>query len=122
MKQITLPLDEFQQTPVVRLNHLRALLDSGAYIPIWVDDEKLLTDVLGATLVKQNVEFAGFGGKAVGNLYRVTMQIGDLIYEVDDKHHKLNITVPDDESLIRNLRIVDKDGKIHVLCNSAWAD
>ena len=74
MKQVTLQLDEFQQRPVVRLNRLRALLDSGAYIPVWVDD----------------------------------------------KHHRLNITIPDDESLIRNLRVVDKEGNLHVLCSSMW--
>ncbi len=84
---------------------------------------------------------------AYGNLYKVTIQVGDLmypnmhiiasdefdvpfhiilsatmfahlIYEIDDKNHKLNITVPDSESMIRNLRIVDKNGKLYVLCNS----
>lgn len=40
----------------------------------------------------------------------------DLIYEIDDKSHKLNIKVPDGESEIRNLKIIDKNGKVHVLC------
>ena len=149
MKQMTLPLDELQQRPVVRLNRLRALLDTGAYIPIWFDDEEILTSVMGGTLIRRDVEFSGFGGTTKGNLYRVTMYVGDLIYpnmaiianseldvpfnliisatmfqnllyEVDDKNHRLNITVPDDESNVRNLCIADKDGKIHVLCNSVW--
>ena len=42
-----------------------------------------------------------------------------LIYEIDTKNHKLNITIPNDESLIRNLRIQDSNGKLHVLCTSA---
>lgn len=149
MKQITLPLDEFQQRPVVRLNRLRALLDTGAYIPVWVDDEDILTSVMGGTWIRRDVEFSGFGGKTKGNLYQVTISIGELtypnmviianseldvpfnlilsatmfqnlIYEVDDKNHRLNITVPDDESNVRNLCIVDRDGIMHVLCNSIW--
>lgn len=149
MKQMTLPLDEFQQRPVVRLNRLRALLDSGAYIPVWVDDEDILVDTFGAALVKKGVSFTGFGGTAKGNLYQITLQIGELvypnmiiiansdldvpfnlilsatmfqnlIYEVDDKHHRLNVTIPDDESAVRNLHIVDKNGQLHILCNSVW--
>lgn len=29
----------------------------------------------------------------------------------------LNVTVVNDSDLVRNLRVIDKDGKIHVLCN-----
>lgn len=43
----------------------------------------------------------------------------NLIYEIDDKNHKLNVTIPDEESTVRNLRIVNSDGRIHVLCSSA---
>ena len=42
----------------------------------------------------------------------------NLIYEIDDRNHRLNITIPDEESKVRNLRIVNLDGKIHVLCSS----
>lgn len=42
----------------------------------------------------------------------------NLIYEIDNKHHKLNVTIPDDESTVRNLRIKDSNGRLHVLCNS----
>ena len=152
MRQITLLMDDTQKRPVIQIsNGLTALLDTGAYIPVWVDDEKILTDVFGATLQKRDVAFTGFGGTAIGNLYKVTFQIGDLIYpnmviianddlkvpfnlilsatmfqnliyEVDDKNHRLNITVPDEESLIRNLRIVDKEENLHVLCDSLWDD
>ena len=41
MKQFTLPLDATQQRPVVLLkNSLTTLLDTGAYIPIWTDEER----------------------------------------------------------------------------------
>ena len=64
MKQMTLQLDSRQQRPVVRLkNGLRALLDTGAYIPVWTDDEDILVENLGATMFQ------------------------NLIYEVDDKNH-----------------------------------
>lgn len=147
MKQFTLRLDATQQRPVVLLkNTLTALLDTGAYIPIWTDDEDILVSVLGGKLIKRNVPFTGFGGTAYGNLYQVTLEIGDLIfpnmhivansdlntsynlilsatmfeglsYEIDTKMHRLNISVPDEEALVRNLRIVDSNGSLHILCN-----
>ena len=148
MKQFTLDLDKSQQRPIVMLQTgLKPLLDTGAYIPVWVGGETVLSEGLGAELVRKNISFTGFGGIAYGNLYKVTIQVGDLmypnmnivasdafdvpfhiilsatmfahlIYEIDDYNHKFNITVPDNESMIRNLRVVDKNGKLYVLCNS----
>ena len=148
MKQMTLKLDSLQQRPVVIVgNGMTALLDTGAYIPVWTDDESILVEKLGAEMVAERVSFTGFGGRATGNLYKVTLQLGDLIYpnmiiisnddlevpfnmilsatmfqnliyEIDDRNHRLNITIPDEESKVRNLRIVNLDGKIHVLCSS----
>lgn len=149
MKQMTLQLDSRQQRPVVRLkNGLRALLDTGAYIPVWTDDEDILVENLGASLITKDVSFSGFGGEARGNLYKVSINVGELyypnmtiivnqdldtpfnlilsatmfqnlIYEVDDKNHRMNIMIPDEESMVRNLRIEDSGGQIHILCNSA---
>ena len=149
MKQMTLQLDSRQQRPVVRLkNGLRALLDTGAYIPVWTDDEDILVENLGASLITKDVSFSGFGGEARGNLYKVSINVGELyypnmtiivnqdldtpfnlilsatmfqnlIYEVDDKNHRMNIMVPDEESMVRSLRIEDSGGQIHILCNSA---
>ncbi len=34
------------------------------------------------------------------------------------KWYKLNIKIPDDESFVRDLRLVDEDGKMYILCNS----
>lgn len=148
MRQMTLKLDSTQQRPVVLVgDNMTALLDTGAYIPVWTDDESILVEKLGAVLVAENVSFTGFGGQASGNLYKVTLQVGDLIYpnmviianndlavpfnmilsatmfqnliyEIDDRNHKLNVTVSEEESMVRNLRIVSSDGKIHVLCSS----
>ena len=43
----------------------------------------------------------------------------NLIYEINNKTHRLNITVPDDESHIRNLTIKDENGHLRVFCTSA---
>ena len=147
MKQFTLRLDATQQRPVVLLkNTLTALLDTGAYIPVWTDDEDILVSELGGRLVKRNVPFTGFGGTAYGNLYKVTLEVGELIfsdmhivanselntsynlilsatmfdglvYEINTKTHSLSVTVPDDKSIVRNLRIIDSNGNIYVLCS-----
>ncbi len=149
MQQMTLDLDFEQQRPVVVLDDgLTGLLDTGAYLPVWVDDEDILTDIMGAELVQKDVEFTGFGGVANGNLYRATIKVGKLIYpnmtiianseldvpfnmilsasmfqhlryEVDDENHKFNVTIPDKESNVRNLVVETRDGKLFVLCNSA---
>lgn len=148
MKQFTLRLDARQQRPVVALkNGLSALLDTGAYFPVWTDSEEVLVSGMGGTLVRKHVPFIGFGGTAYGNLYQVTLEVGGLIfpnmhiivndelelsynlilsatmfqgliYEIDDKNHKLNIALPQGESNVRNLKIEDKNGHLHVLCHS----
>lgn len=148
MQQITMNLDEKQQRPVIILeNGLTALLDTGAYVPVWVDEERVLSDSLGGQFIRGGVPLSGFGGMTKGNLYQVTMKIGKLIYpnmhmiansellcpfhmilsatmfrglvyEINDRQHRLNITVPDDQDLVRNLKIQDSDGKMHVLCGS----
>ena len=150
MKQITLRLDATQQRPVVLLgNGMRALLDTGAYIPVWLGDESIISEDLGGELIQKDFEFSGFGGKAKGNLYKMTVQIGDLIYpnmtiianndlelpfhlilsatmfqrlryEIDDGNHMLNITVPDTESVVRNLKVVSKGGETFVLCENVF--
>lgn len=124
------------------------MLDTGAYIPVWTDDEDILTTELGAELVRKDVPLSGFGGSTLGNLYRVNIDIGGilypnmhvianndinatfnlilsatmfagLIYQIDTVNHVLNIEIPDGESNVRNLRVVNEDGKIFVLCTAA---
>ena len=81
MKQFTMRLDKKHQRPVVVLkNGLTALLDTGAYIPVWTDDEEILTSYLGAVFVRDNIKLSGFGGTAYGNLYRVNIDLGGIVY------------------------------------------
>lgn len=149
MLQMTMDLDDEQQRPVIFLgDELTALLDTGAFVPVWVDDERVLVEKLGAKFVKGHIPLAGFGGIFYGNMYQATFQVGTLtfpnmhiiangemkspfnlilsatmfqglIYEIDDRSHKLSVTVPDGESPVRNMRIVDSGGRLHVLCESA---
>lgn len=129
-------------------NNFEALLDTGALFPIWTGSEKALKKVGGESLNKRVEfgGFGGKAHGILYRLKCIT--IGDLIfpempiiacsdledvpfqlilsatmfcnllYEVDDKNHRLNITVPDDESVVRNLVIEDKNDRLHVLCNT----
>lgn len=153
MRQFMLNLNSRYQRPVIQLkpwHYFDALLDTGAFFPVWTADERMLY-ILGGKCVKNNVVFGGFGGKTSGNLYEVRgISIGELvfssmhiiackdlenvpfqlmlsatmfnglIYEIDDKNHKLNITIPDDESMVRNLIIKDSKGKLHIMCESIF--
>ena len=81
MRQFTMKLDKKHQRPVVVLkNGLTALLDTGAYIPVWTDDEDILISFLGAEFVRSNVQMSGFGGVTYGNLYKVNIDAGGILY------------------------------------------
>lgn len=138
------PIMYFNMGNNVKVN---AMLDTGALFPMWVTDEDILAN-LGAVIIKRRVEISGIGGKAQGNLYKMNhIEVGGLVYpgiyiiackmdlpchillsstmfqgliiEIDDKNHKLNVSIPEDESNVRNLSIEDKNGRLHVLCCSA---
>ncbi|MDE6968966.1 MAG: retropepsin-like domain-containing protein [Eubacterium sp.] len=129
-------------------NNFRALLDTGALFPIWTAEERIINDLGGRMLKKDisfrgfggstkgnlyEVQKIVIGELIYPNTHIVackdlsnvpfqlilsaTMFQG-LIYEIDTRHHKLNVTIPDDESNIRNLRIKDSNGRLHVLCHS----
>lgn len=55
MKQFTLSLVKNSLRPVVKLeswNNFRALLDTGAFFPIWTAEEEILNDLGGRILKK----------------------------------------------------------------------
>lgn len=85
---------------------LNALLDTGALFPVWTAPEEALISI-GAAKIKENVPY---------HIILSATMFHNLIYEIDIKNHKLNIIVPDDESTVRNLRIEDTNGKLHILC------
>lgn len=82
--QLTLKLDASARRPVVKLdwfNGCRALLDTGALFPVWTANGNSLQQ-LGAKLIKEKVNFGGFGGDAEGSLYRIDFQLGGLILKI----------------------------------------
>lgn len=126
---------------------LDAMLDTGALFPIWVAEEETLAE-LGGILLNDCVKFGGFGGMTTGKLYKLPIfRVGELmfpefhiiacqialpcqvilsatmfrnlVYEIDDFNHKLNVTIPDTQSEVRNFLIWDSDGCLHVACHSA---
>ena len=86
-------------------------MDTGAYIPIWTDNEDILVSVLGGKLVANSELNTSY------NLILSATMFEGLSYEIDTKMHRLNVSVPDEEALVRNLRIVDSNGSLHILCN-----
>lgn len=124
-----------------------ALLDTGAFFPIWTANPNILGKIGGVlerkdvrfggfggetsgdlyrlnTFMVGDLIFPNMSIIACADLTAVPFQMilsatmfDNLIYEIDSKNHKLNITVPDDESLVRNLRIKSSSGKLHVLCS-----
>lgn len=42
-----------------------------------------------------------------------------LIYEIDTVNNSFNVTIPDNESNIRNYKLLDSDGNIYILSQSA---
>ena len=129
---------------------INAMLDTGALFPIWTAEENTL-ELLGGKMEQEYVKFGGFGGIAEGKLYKLPMfRVGELIYpefhiisckmnvpgqailsatmfkdlryEIDDENHTLIVNIPDTQSNVRNLRIIDDNGRLHVLCHSIRTD
>lgn len=147
MRQFQLQLIADNQRPIINMpeTNISAMLDTGSIFPVWIADERFLINYMQAMLIKEKVSFGGFGGEAIGNLYRIPMlklgeleypnlyviahrmnlpfhmiisatMLSHLRYEVDDENHVLTVTIPDGQSNVRRLKIEDSKGKLHVLC------
>ena len=133
---------------IPEFHELDALIDTGSVLPIWFAGEEKLQQ-LGGVKIRQSVPFGGLGGMTRGALYRLPLfnlggllypnmsiiarhdrsmimplllpatMFNNLIYEIDNVHHKLNITVPDTESHVRALTVKSENGRLHVACTSA---
>lgn len=77
------PLDPDVKRPLILLDELfrncTALIDTGALIPVWTKQPEILR-LLGAELERSGVSFGGFGGSATGDLYRIDLKLGQIIY------------------------------------------
>ncbi|MBO6178857.1 MAG: hypothetical protein J6O04_06775 [Selenomonadaceae bacterium] len=141
-------IEKYQRPVVKLTNFhgLDAMIDTGALYPVWMAGEGQIRRI-GGTKKIENVEFGGLGGMTQGSLYELShFQIGDLIfpnmniivhksdfpvpmllpatmfesliYEINNKTHRLNIVVPDDESISRNLKIRSENGQLYIFCSS----
>lgn len=127
---------------------IQALIDTGAVFPIWCGKEKVL-EKYGAKKILDEVEFGGFGGMTKGKLYQMpAFNFGglifpymniivhegftitaplilpatifhNLIFEINNKLHTLKITIPDDETNVRNFIIREDNGHLKVLVSNA---
>lgn len=125
-----------------------ALIDTGSVFPVWCGEEDVLVKY-GAEKILDSVPFGGFGGMTTGKLYNIpvfnfgglifpNMNIivhegfsiasplilpatifRNLIFEIDNKRHTLKITIPDDESNVRNFIIREENGHLRVFVTSA---
>lgn len=128
-------------------HNFEALLDTGAFFPVWTAHENVLLKAGGAlerrnvkfggfggetlgdlyrlnTFAIGKLIFPNMSIIACRDLKNVPFQLilsatmfNNLIYEIDNKNHKFNVTIPDGESEIRNLTIKDSMGRLFVLCN-----
>ena len=86
MRKTVIDLDNMVSRPVIEVNiqgnKYRAILDTGAYAPVWVADEMILTDLLKSELYKDTAFIGGFGGKGtLKNVYVIdTIKMGKMIY------------------------------------------
>ena len=143
-------LEKFQR-PIISIGqkNISALLDTGAHIPVWTGSKYTLSYAYKAKKIKDSVEFKGFGGTAVGDLYQIPIfTLGDLvypelpivavssvvmpvqmilsatmfsnlIYEINDKDKFLNIKIPKNVSNIRHLEVKDSNGNLYILCTDS---
>lgn len=143
--QITIQLDHRARRPIANINWFhgcRALIDTGALFPIWNGDGKSIEQGFDAKLLKRNVIFSGFGGKAKGDLYRVNFELNGIyyidmpiiaseikgtnwnmilsatmfdgmIYEIDAINKTLSINVKDNQP-VRILKLSDDNNNISV--------
>lgn len=144
-------MDKQENLPVITLpwfNKCRVIIDTGSTIPIWLKEITIL-NLKGATKEDRKVEINGVGGKTVGHLYRVNLDIGDIhfrnmpiihkeirvadaymilpfsvfenmVIEFNNVEHTFKIQANSKE-YYRELRIKDKYGKPHIYLAGTYA-
>ncbi|MCM1304106.1 MAG: hypothetical protein NC306_08320 [Butyrivibrio sp.] len=147
---MTIQLNKNTRRPIALLDWFRgcrALIDTGALIPIWTAKDTDLIE-LGATLERENISFGGFGGEAAGNQYRINFKLGSIIYAdmpiiakemsglschmilpatmftgmvytINDKEKTFGIRILDNQP-VRNLRLSTDAGDLSVYLAGAY--
>jgi len=134
----------------VYVKYKQSISKTGSLFTVWTADEKILNALGGKCvkynvhfsgfggetsgnlceikhILAGSFVFPGIHIMACKDLQDVPFQLipsaamlSGLICEIDDKNHKLNVTIPDNESMVRNLTVRDSDGKQHIMCESVF--
>lgn len=129
------------------VEHL-ALLDTGAQVPVYVGGSQFLMRI-GGKLIGKDRSFSGFGGRCSGDIYKIDLDMGGFMfrdlpvmqtttidmpfkfilsapmfsgfsYLIDDRQKILTVNTHDASSS-RHIRVIDKDGHIHVFADTRMA-
>lgn len=83
MNRLVFPLERHFQRPVIKLGEyggLMALIVTGARFPVWTSSHRLI-EKIGGRNQGIKVKFGGFGGQTTGDLYRIDLKVGKIIYD-----------------------------------------
>ncbi|MCM1267880.1 MAG: hypothetical protein NC302_08250 [Bacteroidales bacterium] len=124
-----------------------ALIDTGAVIPVWTGEEEKLATLKGVSFTGKRETFGSFGSVNEGNVYEMTWMFGNLHYigmpiiayrmeklgcqiilpatmfggmryTIDNIRRELIIESGDNQP-VRNLKVLDSDGKTHILAQDS---
>lgn len=139
------PLLDESLRPVIEVGIFpgcRALIDTGAVIPVWVAAERQLAASEGVRAMGRRGTVSGFGGSSEGNLYEMTLDFDGLyyidlpivasrmrntpwhiilpatlfdnmIYTIDNIRRMAIFEAPDNQ-LVRHLKYCDRDGALYI--------
>ena len=142
MKEFSIPLKHKYERPIIELYKLPALIDTGAVIPVFSMFPPIIEKFFDAKLILPNKFIGGFGGLEEGAVYSIPeFKIGELIfknfevfvpteprlkfplllsatlfygtdYEFDTINEKFIVRMQDTQSLKRDFKIKDLNGKL----------
>lgn len=124
-----------------------AMIDTGAEVPVWVQKEEQLATLESVSATGIRSSIGGFGGASEGNLYRITLNIGqlhyheipiiacplknttyhiiipatmfdDMKYSIDNVRKEVVFEVEDDQ-LVGHLKLQGKGGNLHIFSQKA---
>ncbi len=82
MTQFSLPLSENYMRPIVKVNNIDTIIDTGAMIPVFSLPEEVVKLAFKAELKKSGVSFGGFGGECHGCVYEIEkLEVGKITYK-----------------------------------------
>ena len=147
MKEFELPLSKDYQRPIIKINKLDAIIDTGAMIPTFSIPAPLVEQSFNAKKILSNSHVTGFGGKSYGDVYEIdSFKVGELEFkpfqffvpnQLVTKHpfllsasmfygtdydfntidNKFIVRVEKEEDLTRSFLLKDLEGKLYAQIN-----